>query len=113
MEKRHPNLKILLILFLAVFLVLIGLAGLKMYHDIGKPVPDMVGSGGQGDRSGRMSEEALRKQLADMDRSDDANKRLSQEELEKQVDAFDKAGDTGGRMTADELEQQVEAFDKQ
>lgn len=110
-ENKHPNLKMLLVVFLAVFLILTGLAGLKMYRDTADTSPEIVGSREKTDQSGNLTEEMLRKQLADMDKSDDTSKLLSTEDAQKQLDIFDKADDTSKRMTTEELKKQVASFD--
>lgn len=107
LEQKHPNLKKLLVFFLVVFVILVGLAGLKVYLDVSKsPETPVMQDGGA--PTGRLTEADIEQQLNTLDA--DAGERPSEESIVLQLDALNQ--DAENRPTEEAVRQQLDAMNQ-
>ncbi len=111
LEQNHPNLKKLLVFFVVVFVILVGLAGLKVYLDVSKsPETPVMQDGGA--PTGRLTEADIEQQLEALNVGDDPNKHPTAAEMEKQLETLNAGDDTAKRPTEAEIRQQLEALNQ-
>ena len=110
LEQKHPNLKKLLVLFLVVFLILVGLAGLKLYLDVSKS-PDAPAMQDGGTPTGRPTEADIAKQLETLDT--DAGERPSEESVALHLDVLNQEVDVEQRPTEEVVRQQLDAMNQE
>ena len=108
LEKKNPHLKKLLVVFLIAFLILVGLAGLKLYLDVSKTSDTAVLRDG-GSPSGRPTSEDIEWQLGVLDT--DAGERPTEESIAMHLDVLNQ--DTEKRPTEEEVRQQLDALSQE
>lgn len=110
LEQKHPNLKKLLVLFLVVFLILVGLAGLKLYLDVSKSSDESVMRDG-GSPSGRPTEEDVTRQLDILDAA--TGERQSKESISSHLDVLDQDSDAEKRQSEEDIRKQLDALNQE
>ena len=110
LEQKHPNLKKLLVLFLAAFLILVGLAGLKLYLDVSKS-SDAPAMQDGGTPTGRPTEADIEQQLSALDA--DAGERPSEESVALHLDVLNQEADVEQRPTEEVVRQQLDAMNQE
>jgi len=111
LEQKHPNLKKLLVLFLVVFLILVGLAGLKLYLDVSKS-SDAPAMQDEGMLTDHPTEADIAKQLETLNAGSDPSKLPAEEEIVNQLEALDAGDDMMQRPTEAEMRQQLETLNQ-
>jgi multidrug efflux pump subunit AcrB len=112
MEQKHPHLKKLLVVFLVVFLVLVSLAGWKLYHDMLVPVDSKTTVMKGGDNRQDITAEEVQAQLEALDQHTDKSRLMSPEEVQAQLESLDKKAGQNPSVSAEEVQQQLEALGK-
>lgn len=111
-EKKNPHLKKLLIVFLAAFLILVGLAGLKLYLDVSK-ISDVVEQSAERNQSERPTAEDIKQQLEMLNEGGDMDKRPNVGDIEKQLDTLNTKEDIEKRPTEEEVRRQLDALSQE
>lgn len=110
LEQKHPNLKKLLVLFIAVFIILVGLAGLKLYLDVSKSSDEPAMWDG-GSPSGRPTEADIEQQLKTLDA--DAGERPNEESISMHLDVLNQDSDAENRPNEEEIRKQLDALNQE
>lgn len=110
LEQKHPNLKKLLVLFIAVFIILVGLAGLKLYLDVSKSSDEPAMRDG-GSPSGRPTEADIEQQLKALDT--DAGERPNEESISMHLDVLNQDSDAEKRPSEEDVRKQLDALNQE
>lgn len=110
LEIQHPRLKKLLVVFIAVFIFLILLVGVKMYQEVSPssgPIVQQETSSPQ-----HLTEAEIKAQLDALDEHEDGGTRLSEEEMMRQLEELEKDEDKSKRLSQEEVMKQLDALNE-